>query len=497
MPVLNDPRAVRRDRHFDVAIIGAGPAGLGAAQILCDFDLNVVVIDEQPRAGGQFLRQPPATYRVDAWLAPKLYRHAKAALQTVEARTDLAWMLETTVLGLQTVANDSRRPCRRFDICLQRNDGLEVVGAGAVLLASGCYERPLPVPGWTLPGVMGAGGMQAFVKSQQFVPGERFVLAGSHPLQLVVADQLTAAGGRVEAVIFTQRLRRVLAVLRYPLAVLHGIPQLAETARILWRLRQADVPVLFNRSIARIDGEDEVERVTISTLDGRGRLNRSETANVDCDRLGLCNGFLASSEIAQQAGAEVRYRPHGGGWLVSHDRWFQSSVAGLFAAGEITGMAGADASIHKGRIAAIGLLRALDCLAESEAERMAKRHRALLRHCERFAAMLSDLSRPPQDLAAASATAETIVCRCEVITNGELLRKLEQHPHISSADAAKQYTRAGMGVCQGRFCSEHVIGTVAGLRGLTADQVGSFAARFPVKPLNVGMLCRGRDAPGA
>ena len=485
-----DSRAVGGGRRFDVAIIGAGPAGLAAAGVLCDHDLDVVVIDEQPRAGGQFLRQPPATYRVDDWLTAALYRHAKSALRTVENRTDITWMHGTTVLGLQPAICDSPLPGRHFDIWLQRDDGHEIIGAAGVLLASGCYERPLPVPGWTLPGVMGAGAIQAFVKSQQFVPGERFVLAGSHPLQLVVADQLTAAGARVERVIFTQAARRVLAVLRYPLAALRGTPQLAETAKILWRLRRARVPVLFGRSIAAIDGGDSVERVTVASLDREGRLDLAAAEDIRCDRLGLCHGFLASSELARQAGADTCYRQHGGGWLVRHDRWFQSSVAGLFAAGEITGLAGADASIHKGRIAAIGLLRELRRMPEPDAEDMAKPSRRELSRCDRFAGMLNELSRPPRELAGSSVTGRTIVCRCEVITHGDLLEKLDQHPHIASTDAAKQCTRAGMGACQGRFCGEHVMHTVMDLRGLTAEQAGTFEARFPVKPLALATLSR-------
>lgn len=494
--MLNDSQAIRQGRRFDIAIIGAGPAGLAAIETLRNFDLNVAVIDEQPRAGGQFLRQPPATFRVDNWLTKALYRRAKSTLRAVEQHPDVVWMPGTTVLGLQPTAGSSSRSAGYTDIWLQHETGHEVITARNVLLASGCYERPLAIPGWTLPGVMGTGGIQAFIKSQQFVPGNRFVLAGSHPLQLVVADQLATAGAKVEAVVFTQKLQQALAMFRYPLAMLYGVPQLMETARIIGRLRKASVRILFGRSIAAVDGTDAVERVSVAKIDSRGRLNRSQTDGIHCDRLGMCHGFLASSEIARQAGADVQYRPDAGGWLVCHDRWFQTSVTGLFAAGEVTALAGADASIFKGRIAAVGLLRLLRLVSESDAEKMAMPSRRKLQQCERFAAMLNALSKPPDNLATSSVTDETVICRCELITHRELLDKLEEHTHIASADAAKLYTRTGMGACQGRFCGEHVMRMVAGARQLQIGDIGMFETRFPVKPLNLGLLKVPGDHPG-
>jgi thioredoxin reductase len=375
------------------------------------------------------------------------------------------------------------------ELWLQTPSGCEVLQASAVLIAPGCYERPLAFPGWTLPGVMGAGAIQGFVKSQQFVPGRRFVLAGSHPLQLVVADQLVAAGADVAAVVFTQQFQQAAAMLRHPLVMLRHTLQLAETARILLRLRRARVPVKFGRTIARVEGTNGVERAVIAGLLPGGKIDWNHTESVDCDRVGVCHGFLASSELARQAGASVAWHENEGGWLANHDEWFESSVSRIFVAGEITGVAGADAALEKGRVAGAGILRALERVDTSRAQRLARSARRRLQRIGQFAAMLHALARPPQELANETMSDEATLCRCESISRGEFQRQLQQNPHVVSADAAKLLTRAGMGMCQGRLCGDNVARTIARQRGLTVAEVGTFQAQAPVKPIQLDVLC--------
>ena len=478
------------NRSCDVAIVGAGPSGLAAAEVMREYGLDVIIIDEQPRAGGQILRQPPRSFSVDHWLQARLYRKAKAVLHSMEDSGDVDWRLGCTVLGIMR-QSAYRTPVNRrsgHELWIQGPSGCEILHASAVLIAPGCYERPLAFPGWTLPGVMGAGAIQGFVKSQQFVPGNRFVLAGSHPLQLVVADQLVAAGADVAAVIFTQQLRAAAAALRDPLVMLQHTRQLAETARILWRLKRARVPVIFGSTIARVEGKDFVERATVAALLPDGKIDWGRTETMECDRVGVCHGFLASSELARQAGVAVRWREHEGGWLAGHDEWFESSVAHLFVAGEITGVAGADAALEKGRIAGVGMLRALGRIDTLKAQRLARTARRRLRRINRFAGALNTLARPPQGLANATMTDDTTLCRCESISRGEFQRQLQQNPHVVSADAAKLLTRAGMGMCQGRLCGDNAARLIARERGLTLAQVGTFQAQAPVKPVRLDVL---------
>jgi NADPH-dependent 2,4-dienoyl-CoA reductase/sulfur reductase-like enzyme len=477
----------------DVAIVGAGPAGLGAAAILREHGVSVTIIDEQPRAGGQILRQPPRSFAVERWLPGKLYERVKGALRSMDECTDIDWRMSSSVLGiLRPSAFRVRAERIGHELWIHGPAGTSFLRAKTVLVAAGCYERPLAFPGWTLPGVMGSGGIQAFVKSQQFVPGDRFVLAGSHPLQLVVADQLLSAGADVAAVVFTQHMSIALRALAHPRVLLGQSRQFLETARILNRLRRANVPLIFGASILRAEGTRSVERVRIAMLRADGTPDPERSHTVECDRVGVCHGFLASSELARQAGAAVHWRDEAGGWLVDHNEWFESSVESLFVAGEVTGIAGADAALDKGRIAALGILRRLGRVDDSSAARLAQPFRRRLQRVHGFARLLHELARPPQRLANATITDEATLCRCESISRGEFERQLQENAHVASLDAAKLLTRVGMGMCQGRMCGDNAARVLAAARGMTPADVGPFQAQPPVKPLLLGPLARDR-----
>jgi NADPH-dependent 2,4-dienoyl-CoA reductase/sulfur reductase-like enzyme len=480
------------DAECEVAIIGAGPSSLAAAAVLRERGVGVTIIDEQSRAGGQILRQPPRDFAVARWLPAKLYDRVKSALHAVNERADIDWRFQSTVLGIMRPSPYRAERESRHELWIQGLAGSYLLRASAVLLAPGCYERPLAFPGWTLPGVMGAGAIQGFVKSQQLVPGNRFVLAGSHPLQLVVADQLLSAGAQVSAVVFTQHKQQAWSMLRHPLVALRHTRQLLETAKILNRLRRARVPVIFGKTIVRVDGASQVEQATIATVRADGTIDRHQTQVFACDRVGLCHGFLASSELARQAGADVHWSEHAGGWLAKHNDWLESSIKNLFVAGEITSVDGADAALEKGRIAAAGILRSLGRVDDNGANQLAASARKRLSHLQGFAAVLQQLARPPADLALKTMTDDTILCRCESIKRGELQQQLTNNKHVMSADAAKLLTRVGMGLCQGRMCGDNVARVVAAARGVPASEVGPFQAQVPIKPVPLATLARGR-----
>lgn len=481
-----------RDETCEVAIIGAGPSGLAAAAVLREHGVGATVIDEQSRAGGQILRQPPKNFSVSHWLPGKLYDGVKSALRAVNERQDIDWRFQSTVLGIMRPSPYRAAPRGtgggRHELWIQGPSGSYLLRARAVLLAPGCYERPLAFPGWTLPGVMGAGAIQGFVKSQQFVPGNRFVLAGSHPLQLVVADQLLSAGATVAAVAFTQQMKQALLMLRHPLVALRHRRQLLETSRILRRLRSAGVPVIFGHTIMRAEGAAVVERATMAAIDPNGKIDRHRTQVFECDRIGICHGFLASSELARQAGADIHWNDSAGGWLARHDDWLESSIEHLFVAGEITGVDGADAALEKGRIAAVGILRSLGRLDDSPAHNLASTARKRLSRLQRFAAILQQLAQPPAGLALQTMSDDTILCRCESINLGELQRALAENKHAQSADAAKLLTRVGMGLCQGRMCGDNAARVIAAARNLKPEDVGPFQAQAPVKPAPLASL---------
>lgn len=470
----------------ELAIIGAGPAGLAASEVAAQHGLDVLLIDEQPRPGGQIYRQPPREFKVRDWLADRSYGSGKALLHRVSERSDLCWMLQSGVVGM--LPSEGAGGPARFRLLVDGPGGLGEIAAGAVLLAAGCYDMPVIFPGWNLPGVMAAGGIQAFVKSQRLIPGERFVFAGSHPLQLIVAEQIVAAGGEVAAVLFAQPAGRALRLLESPDLPLRHAGKFRLLLGALTRLRRAGVAIRFGETVLRADGDTVLQSITAAPVRPDGSLRRDAGRQIACDRLGVCFGFLASAELARQCGANCNWLPNRGGWIVRHDRWMRSSVPGLFVAGETTGIAGAESAEEQGRLAALGCALDSARIPPATAERLARPLRRRLRGLQRFAGVLSELSWPGHRLFDDLLDGEANLCKCEEVTVGAFRRALDRHPHVTTANAAKLLTRVGMGMCQGRYCQFALTRIMAERLGIPEARVGAFTARFPARPVDIERL---------
>lgn len=447
----------------DIAIVGGGPAGQAAALSLNERGLRVVVIDEQLRPGGQILRQPPREFDVGGWMKGRVYAPLRAQLRQFEAAAGIEWWGGRSVLGIARIAEQG------FALTISGMDGVQRLSARRVLVAAGSQDLAVPLPGWTLPGVYAAGGIQAFVKSQKIVPGSRVVLAGTHPLQLLIAAQIVAAGGTVEAVLFAQRRMTMTGhLLRHPLVAARHAGALLPAAEAMTLLRRRGVPVHFGVGLKAILGKECVTGVT------------SDAGDMACDTVGLCYGFVPQSALPRMVGARTRPAGPAGGWATDCDPWMRSSVPGLYVAGETTGVAGAPAAMIEGRIA--GAAIAIDCDLErtEAAEARLRSDRREYRRLLRFAGMLDRVADPREYFPAMDN--ETLVCRCEDVSLGTLQPLIDG----ASANAIKLASRCGMGPCQGRNCEPSLVRLV----GDAADP--GFTARFPARPVSIGDLAAPR-----
>jgi thioredoxin reductase len=486
--------------EVDVAVVGAGPAGLAAALTLREHGASVLLVDEQARLGGQIYRQPPAGFEVAHWLEGKAYAPGRELLAAAGGLEGVDWRSATTawgVFGLQAGLDSyalAGAPEQGLVLGLSGPAGVEYIRPTRLLIAPGAYDLPVAFPGWTLPGVMAAGGVQAFVKSQKLLPGNRFVLAGGHPLLLVVADQLRAAGANVAAVAFAQSRPGVGEALRTLPRLGRHVVRLADAAGPAARLRRAGVPLLFSHVISRAEGTEQVERVTLAAVDDDWQPRAGRELTFACDTLAVGYGFVPSSELARQAGCAYRFDGPAGGFVVTCDASMRSSLEAVFVAGEIVGIAGANQAIEEGRLAAIGIVGDLGRLPGGAVSRLQHEARRRLDALAPFSAVVRERFAPRYDALARLADDDTIVCRCEEVTAGELRTSLGEYPHLGTADAVKLFTRTGMGPCQGRFCMLTVAHMVASAREIPVEVVGPYAARPPVKPVGIAALAAPRPS---
>ncbi|MYY06882.1 MULTISPECIES: NAD(P)/FAD-dependent oxidoreductase [unclassified Streptomyces] len=467
---------------FDLAIIGAGPAGMAAALTAADHGLRVVVIDEQRRAGGQIFRQPPETFTGSEFRPTAGYEWATALIRRFEADTRVVGRFGWSAIGILHEDTDPDTLCVAVNHPAR---GTGMITARRLLIATGAYDLPVAFPGWTLPGVMAAGGVQTLVKAQKVAPAGDVVLAGAHPLLLLVADLLVGNGVPVREVAFAQSIPAPAEMLRALNAVPGHLRMLAETGTVLTRLLRRGVRVSPRTVVTAAHGTEHVSRVTLTRVDRRWQA-KGAPRDVDASHLVVGYGFVASTELARQAGCELTFDSPRGGWVVAHDGRLRTSVPGVSVAGEPSGVAGADASRAEGTLAALALAadlgRPVPAAAFTEAERAVAR-------AARFSTVVQRVFEPGREALGRLATQETIMCRCEMVSRGNVDDFLASAPFVTDVNAVKLSCRTGMGPCQGRYCENTVAGVLAAARDQPIGLGGRFSAHLPVKPVPVGDLC--------
>ncbi|MFF7178226.1 FAD-dependent oxidoreductase [Streptomyces sp. NPDC008121] len=416
---------------------------MAAAVIAARFGLRVTVLDAGERVGGQYYRRPapglgaerPEALHHD-WAA---FAAREAAFRAHEAAGRITYLPAHHVWTVvrEGSATDGYWALRAV---AGADETAAAVRARAVLLATGAYERQLPFPGWTLPGVVGAGGAQAMLKSGLVLPGRRVVVAGSGPLLLAVAGSLAAAGARVPAVVeaaaYTGYVGRAPDLLRNP-------GKLAEGAVFGGALLRHGIRLLTRHAVVEAHGTDRVEAVTVARLDRDWRPLPGTARTIPCDALAVGHGLVPQLELATGLGCATR--PGADGTVALEvDARQRTSVPGIWAAGETGGVGGARLALVEGEIAA-------HAIAGTSAPAALLRLRRRLRA---FADAMAAAHRPGSGWREWLRD-DTEVCRCEEVP---ACRIREAVTALGARDArtVKLLTRAGMGWCQGRMCGPAV-----------------------------------------
>lgn len=462
----------RRELSPTVLVVGGGPGGLSAASVIAEHGVDVVVIDERSKLGGQFYKQPPPERDIDDSRIDSQYRAGRKLIARAQD-TGVRFLNDVTLWG--AFAPDS---------LVARSDDCDwALRPERLVLATGAHERPVPIPGWTLPGVMTTGAAQTLLRSSQVAPGERVVLSGNGPLNMQVAAELVRAG--VEVVALAEQ-----ADLRWWRNLGAGAGMLASAPELVAKgfsyrstLARARVPVMDRASVVEIRGDGQVESAVVARLDARGDPVRGTEREFAADAVCLGYGFIPANEISRALGCDHRYDPNTGTLVAVRTATGRTSIDQVWVVGDAGGINGAYVATALGAVAGADVLADLGATASDRLERSASGLRQTLRRHKRFQDHLRSLYRA-EPLTTQLASDRTLVCRCESVTLVELREAFTGG--AKSAGAAKRLTRAGMGKCQGRYCSPSVLALATEAAGVPPDEFSGFAPQAPIRPVAIG-----------
>ena len=453
--------APRRD-SYDVVVIGAGPAGLAAAAMSAKAGLSTLMLDENVGPGGQVWRAIASTPVIerdclgaDYWAGGDLVEEMRASGAEIVQRATV-WSLD-----------------RNLEIGVSVGGASAFIKARRVIVATGALERPFPIPGWTLPGVMTAGAAQTMLKSSALVPDGRTVIAGQGPLLWLLAAQILRLGGRIDRILDTTERGNYFSALPHAFAFLTS-PYFAKGLALMREVR-AKVPVVS--AVSELAAAGDGQLATVSYVAG----GRRET--MPADLLLLHQGVVPNVNLAMAAGVEHRWDERQLCWSPVLDLNGGSSIDGIAIAGDGAGIGGAEAAVFRGRLAARAAIDVLAPAAAAKSVSMAAL-RAGLARAERGRAFLDTLFRPARQFRIPSG--DTVVCRCEEVTANDILDSVAIG--ATGPNQLKAYRRTGMGPCQGRLCGLTVTELMAQARGKSPEEIGYYRLRAPVKPITLAEL---------
>jgi len=456
----------------DLVVVGGGPAGLAATAEAVAAGLSVTMIDENAGLGGQIYRGLERAQTTRGSLLGEAYLTGRPLLDAVR-RSNATLMLRSTVWSIERRDGGFVVGVASADAAGGQRRMVEL-SARTVLIATGALERPFPIPGWTLPGVMTVGAAQTLLKSDGLVPTGPTVIAGGGPLLFLLAAQYRRAGAPVDQLLLTTPTSNLGAALPRAasfLASTYAGKGFGLLASLLGRVRMV-------RGVTRLaaEGRDALETVSYVAA---GREHR-----VAAKTLLLHQGVVPQASLAMAAGCGHRWNPVRLAFEPARDSFGESLVPGLYIAGDCAGIGGAEAAALEGRIAARRIAAVLAGASETGVDRTTAALRRNLQHALRGRGFLDRLYRPANSFR--NPPDEVVVCRCESVTAGAIRAACARG--ASGPNQVKTFTRAGMGPCQGRLCGLTVAEIISKATGQPMEDVGHARLRFPGKPVTLGEL---------
>jgi len=453
-----------RELHdrYDVGVVGAGPAGLAAATLCGRAGLSCVLLDEQPNPGGQIYRAVTnSPFGQDTVLGRDYWRGQTLVSAAIDSGAH--YVANAIVWGL----------LRPDEIAVSVVGGSRQIRAARIILATGAIERPFPIKGWTLPGVMTAGAAQILLKSSAVVPMGRTVLAGCGPLLWLIAWQYLNAGVWIDAILDTTPVANWSRALRQAPAFAAS-PYMAKGLRLIVAVRRA-VRVVPGVVEIAAEGNERIEAVSYRTA--RGRSER-----LPADLLLLHQGVVPSVNLAISANVAHRWSDKQLCWVPCVDSYGSTALPHIAIAGDGAGIMGAEAADARGRLAAIAAILALKPKYPLATEERAARR--FLHKYQRGRAFLDHLYQPSPNFR--RPRGDILVCRCEEVTAQQILDTVALG--CPGPNQMKAFLRCGMGPCQGRLCGLTVTELMAEARGLSCADIGYYRLRPPVKPITLAEI---------
>lgn len=460
-----------KPEQTEIAVIGAGPAGVAAAVTAARAGAQVVLLDESPRAGGQYYKQP--AFGADETQSAADFPAPSAIADNIRKGRELLADLEHPKITFRNSTLVWNVLPEERILNLYGPHGAQTLQAQRIIFAAGAYERLMPFPGWTKPGVCTVGGAQLLLKSQGLKIGQRLLLAGTGPLLQLAAVQFLEAGMEVAAILELQSRKEFL--LNAPKLWGHW-DKLGQGMANQKRLLKAGIPFKFGYSVAEALGEEEVNGAMIMKVNAKAEPIPGSEETLEVDTICLNFGFVPAIELPRVAGCATVFDEYFGSFAIATNKDLETDVSGFFATGETGGIGGVEVALLEGKLAGAAASRQLGYAPEINELALQKEQQQARKAVATLGTMF-----PLKSGLTKLATDEVPVCRCEEVSAGDVRRAIAMG--VTQLNQLKPWTRAGMGRCQGRICGGIMSQIIAHETGMTLNEIQPFTARTPIKPV--------------